>query len=56
LNARTPHHDRIQEVVVPPSNEEVILAVLRSWSDGVEAAQAATRAHFAHDCVWERPG
>jgi limonene-1,2-epoxide hydrolase len=41
---------------VTPSNEDVIIAVLRSWSDGVEAAQAATRAYFADDCVWEQTG
>lgn len=38
------------------SNEDVIRAVLQSWSEGVDAAQAATRRHFADDCVWEQTG
>ena len=38
------------------ANEDVIRAVLQSWSQGVAAAQAATRVHFADDCVWEQTG
>jgi limonene-1,2-epoxide hydrolase len=38
------------------SNEEVIRAVLTSWGEGIGAAQAATRAHFADGCVWEQTG
>jgi limonene-1,2-epoxide hydrolase len=38
------------------SNEEVIVAVLRSWGEGVDAAKAATREHFAADCVWQQTG
>jgi len=36
------------------TNEEVILAVFQAWGEGLEAAAAATRAHFADDCVWEQ--
>jgi limonene-1,2-epoxide hydrolase len=36
------------------SNEDVLRAVLASWSQGLEAAAAATREHFADDCVWEQ--
>src|SRR5258706_2227778 len=36
------------------SNEDVLRAVLASWSEGLEAAAAATREHFADDCVWEQ--
>jgi limonene-1,2-epoxide hydrolase len=36
------------------SNEDVLRAVLTSWGEGLEAAAAATRAHFADDCVWEQ--
>jgi limonene-1,2-epoxide hydrolase len=36
------------------SNEEVLRAVLASWGEGLEAAAAATREHFADDCVWEQ--
>jgi len=38
------------------SNEDVIRAVLTAWGEGIEAAQAATRAHFAEDCRWEQTG
>ena len=38
------------------SNEDVLRAVLASWSEGLEAAAAATREHFADDCVWEQTG
>jgi limonene-1,2-epoxide hydrolase len=38
------------------SNEDVLRAVLASWSQGTEAAAAATREHFADDCVWEQTG
>ena len=38
------------------TNEDVIRAVLRSWGDGVDAAKAATRTHFADGCVWEQTG
>jgi limonene-1,2-epoxide hydrolase len=41
---------------VAGSNEDVIRAVLQSWGNGVDAAKAATRSHFAHDCVWEQTG
>jgi len=36
------------------SNEDVLRAVLTSWGEGMEAAAAATREHFADDCVWEQ--
>jgi limonene-1,2-epoxide hydrolase len=36
------------------SNEEVLRAVLTAWGAGLEAAAAATREHFADDCVWEQ--
>ena len=36
------------------SNEDVLRAVLTSWGEGMEAAAAATRQHFADDCVWEQ--
>lgn len=39
---------------MPGSNEDVIRAVLTSWGEGLEAAAAATREHFADDCVWEQ--
>lgn len=38
------------------SNEDVIRAVLTAWGQGLEAAAAATREHFADDCVWEQTG
>ena len=38
------------------TNEDVIRAVLDSWGEGIEAAQAATRTHFAEDCRWEQTG
>jgi limonene-1,2-epoxide hydrolase len=38
------------------TNEDVIRAVLTSWGEGIEAAQAATREHFAEDCRWEQTG
>jgi limonene-1,2-epoxide hydrolase len=41
---------------VVATNEDVIRAVLNSWGEGVEAAQAATRKHFADDCRWEQTG
>jgi limonene-1,2-epoxide hydrolase len=41
---------------VAATNENVISAVLNSWGEGVEAAQAATRKHFAEDCRWEQTG
>ena len=39
---------------MPGSTEDVIRAVLTSWGEGLEAAAAATREHFADDCVWEQ--
>jgi limonene-1,2-epoxide hydrolase len=38
------------------SNEDVIRAVLQSWTEGLDAAAAAMREHFTHDCVWEQTG
>ena len=38
------------------SNEDVIRAVLKAWGEGIEAAQVATRRHFADDCRWEQTG
>ena len=38
------------------TNENVICAVLQSWGDGLDAAKAAVRMHFANDCVWEQTG
>ena len=38
------------------TNEDVIRAVLKAWSEGLDAAKTATRQHFAHDCVWEQTG
>lgn len=38
------------------TNEDVIRAVLSSWGEGVEAAQAAMRRHFTDDCRWEQTG
>lgn len=28
----------------------------KAWGEGVDAAQAATRKHFADDCRWEQTG
>ena len=36
------------------SIKDVLRAVLTSWGEGMEAAAAATREHFADDCVWEQ--
>jgi limonene-1,2-epoxide hydrolase len=41
---------------MPMSNEDVIRAVLTAWGEGLEPAAAATREHFADDCVWEQTG
>jgi limonene-1,2-epoxide hydrolase len=38
------------------NNEDVIRAVLSSWSESIAAAQAATRTHFTDDCRWEQTG
>ena len=38
------------------TNEDVLRAVLSAWGESIEAAQAATREHFAKDCVWEQTG
>lgn len=38
------------------SNEDVIRAVIRAWGEGLEAGVAATREHFADNCVWEQTG
>ena len=38
------------------TNEDVIRAVLQSWSGGAEVAKAATRKYFADGCVWEQTG
>ena len=38
------------------TNEQVLREVLRAWGDGLESAVAATREHFADDCVWEQTG
>jgi len=38
------------------TNEDVLRAVLSAWGESIEAAQAATREHFAEDCVWEQTG
>ena len=38
------------------TNEDVIRAVLKSWSEGADAAKATTRTYFAEGCVWEQTG
>ena len=38
------------------TNEDVIRAVLQSWSEGADAAKAATREYFAEGCIWEQTG
>jgi limonene-1,2-epoxide hydrolase len=38
------------------TNEDVIRALIQAWVEGLEAAMAATREHFADDCVWEQTG
>ena len=38
------------------TNEDVIRTVLASWSDGPDAAKAATRQYFAEGCIWEQTG
>jgi limonene-1,2-epoxide hydrolase len=38
------------------SNESAVREVLAAWSEGIAAAIAATRKHFADDCVWEQSG
>ena len=42
--------------VMSDSNEAALLAVIKSWSEGLDATIAATRKYFADDCVWEQPG
>ncbi len=37
-------------------NEDVLRVVLKAWGESIDAAQAATREHFADDCVWEQTG
>jgi len=38
------------------SNESAVREVLAAWSEGIAAAIAATRKHFADDCVWQQSG
>ena len=38
------------------TNEDVIRALMQAWVEGLEASIAATREHFADDCVWEQTG
>jgi len=38
------------------TNEDVIRAVIKAWTDGIPASQAAIRAHFTDDCRWEQEG
>ncbi len=38
------------------SNEEVLRSVLLAWVEGIGASQAAIRAHFTDDCLWEQAG
>jgi len=38
------------------TNEDVIRAVIKAWTDGIPASQAAIRAHFTDDCRWEQAG
>ena len=36
------------------SNEAVMRALFAAWGESLEAAAAATREHFADDCVWDQ--
>lgn len=38
------------------ANEEAMRALFTAWGEGLEAAAAATREHFADDCLWEQTG
>jgi limonene-1,2-epoxide hydrolase len=38
------------------SNEDILREVLRAWTEGIAASQAAIRANFTDDCPWEQVG
>jgi limonene-1,2-epoxide hydrolase len=35
-------------------NQNTIVGLLKSWSEGNDAAAAKVRAHFTDDCAWEQ--
>jgi limonene-1,2-epoxide hydrolase len=37
-------------------HQDVLRAVFDGWGTGIEAGQAAMRAHLTHDCRWEQTG
>jgi limonene-1,2-epoxide hydrolase len=41
---------------VATTHEDVLRAVFDGWEGGIEAGQAAMRAHLTDDCRWEQTG